>query len=45
MITVVRKGTRELQQLSASAEAFVWLRLYLAEMEELIPKRRQQALW
>ena len=30
VITVVRKGTRELQQLPASADAFVWLRLYQA---------------
>ncbi len=27
VITVVRKGTREVQQLPASADAFVWLRL------------------
>jgi integrase len=28
LITVVRKGTRELQELPASTDAFVWLRLY-----------------
>jgi len=33
LITVVRKGTRELQQLPASTDAFVWLRLYQVEME------------
>ena len=45
LITVVRKGTRELQQLPASTDAFVWLRLYQVEMEELIPKGRRQPLW
>ena len=33
VITVVRKGTRELQELPASSDAFVWLRLYQAEMK------------
>ena len=28
LITVVRKGTRAMQQLPASPDAFVWLRLY-----------------
>ena len=37
LITVVRKGTRELQELPASTDAFVWLRLYQAEMAGLIP--------
>jgi integrase len=45
MITVVRKGTRELQELPASSDAFVWLRLYQAEMEGLIPGGRRQPLW
>ncbi len=45
LITVVRKGTRELQQLPASTDAFVWLRLYQVEMEGLIPKGRRQPLW
>ena len=30
LITVVRKGSRAMQQLPASADAFVWLRLYQA---------------
>ena len=38
MITVTRKGTRELQELPASTDAFVWLRLYQVEMEGLIPR-------
>ena len=45
LITVVRKGTRELQELPASTDAFVWLRLYQVEMEELIPEGRRQPLW
>ena len=45
LITVVRKGTRELQELPASPDAFVWLRLYQAEMADLIPKGRRQPLW
>ena len=32
LITVIRKGTRALQQLPASPDAFVWLRLYQAQM-------------
>lgn len=45
LITVVRKGTRELQQLPASCDAFVWLRLYQVEMADLIPPGRRQPLW
>jgi site-specific recombinase XerD len=45
LITVVRKGTRELQELPASTDAFVWLRLYQVEMAELIPRGRRQPLW
>ena len=32
LITVIRKGTRAMQQLPASPDAFVWLRLYQAQM-------------
>lgn len=45
LITVTRKGTGELQQLPASADAFVWLRLYQAEMDGVIPSGRAQPLW
>jgi site-specific recombinase XerD len=45
LITVVRKGAGELQQLPASSDAFVWLRLYQVEMEDLIPTGRRQPLW
>jgi integrase len=37
LITVVRKGTCELQELPASTDAFVWLRLYQGQMAGLIP--------
>ena len=45
VITVTRKGTRELQELPASTDAFVWLRLYQVEMEGLIPRGRMQPVW
>jgi site-specific recombinase XerD len=45
LITVTRKGSGELQQLPASTDAFVWLRLYQAEMDGLIPAGRAQPLW
>jgi site-specific recombinase XerC len=38
VITVVRKGTRALQELPASTDAFVWLRLYQVEMDGLTGK-------
>ena len=45
LITVIRKGTRALQQLPASPDAFVWPRLYQAEMDGLVPAGRDQPLW
>jgi integrase len=45
LITVIRKGTRQLQQLPASPDAFVWLRLYQAQMHGLVPSGRDQPLW
>jgi integrase len=45
LITVVRKGTRAVQQVPASPDAFVWLRLYQAELEGEVPAGRDQALW
>lgn len=45
LISVVRKGTRAIQQLPASTDAFVWLRLYQLEMDGLIPPGRRQPLW
>jgi site-specific recombinase XerD len=45
LITVIRKGTCELQELPASVDAFVWLRLYQAQMAGVIPRGRRQPLW
>jgi integrase len=45
LITVIRKGTRETQQLPASSDAFVWLRLYQLEMDGQVPKGKRQPLW
>jgi integrase len=45
LITVIRKGTRALQRLPASPDAFVWLRLYQAQMRGLVPPGRDQPLW
>jgi site-specific recombinase XerD len=45
VIAVTRKGTREVQELPASTDAFVWLRLYQAQMAGLIPRGSRQPLW
>ena len=45
LITVTRKGTGELQDLPASVDAFVWLRLCQAEMAGVLPRGRRQPLW
>ena len=45
LITVVRKGTRAAQQVPASADAFVWLRLYQQELHGEIPLGRTQPVW
>jgi site-specific recombinase XerD len=45
LITVVRKGTRALQPLPASPDAFVWLRLYQQQMRELVPAGPDDPLW
>jgi integrase len=45
LITVTRNGSGASQELPASTDAFVWLRLYQLEMQELIPKGRRQPLW
>src|SRR6185437_4024888 len=44
-IGVVRKGSRALQYLPASPDAFVWLRLYQHELEGLVPKGPGEPLW
>ncbi len=45
LITVVRKGSRAVQQLPASPDAFVWLRLYQQEMHGLVPSGPDDPLW
>ncbi|MGH9089130.1 MAG: tyrosine-type recombinase/integrase [Acidimicrobiales bacterium] len=45
LVTVVRKGTRALQRLPASPDAFVWLRLYQAQMHALVPAGRDDPLF
>ncbi len=45
LITVIRKGTRALQPLPAAPDAFVWLRLYQAQLAELVPSGRDEPLW
>jgi integrase len=45
LITVIRKGTRALQPLPASPDAFVWLRLYQQQMHGLVPAGPDEPLW
>lgn len=45
VIGVVRKGSGAMQELPASGDAFVWLRLYQVQMDGLIPSGRRQPLW
>lgn len=45
LITVTRKGSRAVQELPASTDAFVWLRLYQLEMDGAVPKGRAKPLW
>ena len=45
LIAVIRKGTRPLQQLPASPDAFVWLRLYQEQMHGLVPAGPDDPLW
>lgn len=45
LITVVRKDTRVLQPMPAAPDAFVWLRLYQAQLSGLVPAGRDEPLW
>lgn len=46
LISVVRKGSRAVQQVPASTDAFVWLRLYQREMfGQGIPPGRRYPMW
>ncbi|MFI5822908.1 tyrosine-type recombinase/integrase [Streptomyces rishiriensis] len=45
-IGLIRKGTRDYQELPASPDAFVWLRLYQEEAwKKGVPRGRKQPLW
>ena len=45
LITVIRKGSRAIQQLPAAPDAFVWLRLYQQEVHGLVPAGPDDPLW
>jgi integrase len=45
LITVIRKGSRAVQQLPASPDAFVWLRLYQQDVQGLVPSGPDDPLW
>jgi site-specific recombinase XerD len=45
LITVIRKGSRAMQQLPASPDAFVWLRLYQQEVHGLVAAGPDDPLW
>jgi site-specific recombinase XerD len=45
LVTVIRKGSRAMQQLPASPDSFVWLRLYQQQMHELVPAGPDDPLW
>lgn len=45
-VGVIRKGTRDYQELPATPDAFVWLRLYLEEAwQKGVPRGPKQPLW
>jgi integrase len=45
LITVIRKGSQALQQLPASPDAFVWLRLYEEQIRGLVPDGPDDPVW
>jgi len=45
LIGVIRKGSRALQQLPASVDAFVWLKLYQREIHDLVPGGPDDPVW
>jgi site-specific recombinase XerD len=45
LVTVVRKGSRAVQQVPASPDAFVWFRLYQEEIRGLVPSGRDAPVW
>lgn len=45
LITVIRKGSRAMQQVPASPDAFVWLRLYQQQTHALVPAGADDPVW
>jgi len=45
LVAVVRKGSRAVQPLPASPDAFVWLRLYQCTLDASVPAGRDDPLW
>ena len=45
LVTVIRKGSRAVQQLPASPDSFVWLRLYQTALRDAAPAGRDDPLW
>ncbi len=45
LVTVIRKGSRAVQPLPASPDAFVWLRLYQQETHGLVPSGADDPVW
>jgi integrase len=45
LVTVIRKGSRAVQQLPSSPDAFVWLRLYQQQMHGLVPAGPVDPVW
>ncbi|MEV5778485.1 site-specific integrase [Streptomyces antimycoticus] len=45
LVSVVRKGSRAVQRVPASADAFVWLRLYQQEVHGQVPRGRTKPVW
>ena len=45
LITVIRKGSRALQAVPASPDAFVWHRLYGQQMHNLVPAGADDPVW
>jgi site-specific recombinase XerC len=45
LVTVVRKGSRAVQPLPASLDAFVWLRLYQCTLDASVPTGRDDPVW
>jgi site-specific recombinase XerD len=44
-VTVIRKGSRAMQPLPASPDAFVWLRLYQEEIRGQVPSGADDPVW